>query len=58
MVQVNAWEEGARVKELLIELVGAPLGTIVSQLIFAAQYTVYLSLIAMFPQPLRAFFWR
>ena len=46
MVQVNAWEEGARVKELLIELVGAPLGTIVSQLIFAAQYTVYLSLIA------------
>ena len=39
MVQINAWEEGARVKELLIELIGAPLGTIVSQLIFAAQYT-------------------
>ena len=33
-------------KELLIELIGAPLGTIVFQLIFAAQYTVYLSLIA------------
>ena len=46
MVQFNAWEEGVRLKELLIDLIGAPLGTIVFQLVFAAQYTVYLSLIA------------
>ncbi len=33
-------------KELLIDLIGAPHGTIVFQLVFAAQFTVYLSLIA------------
>lgn len=33
-------------KEILINLIGMPLGTIVSQLIFATQFTIYLSLIA------------
>ncbi len=43
-------------KEVLIDLIGAPLGTIVSQLVFATQFTVYLSLIAFIGGGIAAIF--
>ena len=43
-------------KEILIDLLGAPLGTIIFQLVFAAQFTVYLSLIAFIGGGIAAIF--
>ena len=43
-------------KEVLIDLIGAPLGTIIFQLVFAAQFTVYLSLIAFIGGGIAAIF--